>query len=167
MIETDYYTPEGHYLARPLLLPDVRNFSDLLTYEREWNFDTMSARSGKIARPDLVPEPRYIGHGERNDICDRIMAIGGFGTDPQARNEIGPYCSVKLLGSRRSIAVTATDLVIETVAPRIVTADDHLSFEIIEHADRDRALVILSHGHIIGSHWLAYIDPATIPAPVE
>jgi hypothetical protein len=54
------------------------------------------------------------------------------------------------------------------VRDRIVTDDDHLSFKVIIHGEREgrpaRALIILSHGHIIGSHYLAYVDPATLPA---
>ena len=138
----EYVTPEGFTLSRPLLLPDVRTFGEVLTYVREWDYATMSHRNGEVARPDLVPAPRMIGE-----------------------NEIGPYCSINANGERyRGVAVIARDEVLEVVAPRIVTPDDRLSFKVIEHVDNGRALVILEHNHIIGSHWLAYIDPASIPA---
>ena len=139
-----YTTPEGFTLPRPLLLPDARSFTDVLGYVREWDHATMSHNAGVVPRPDLRPEPAKIGD-----------------------NEVGPFCSIRLVDSRRSIAVRATQAVLDAVAPRIVTGDDHLSFQIIEHKGTGRALVILEHGYIIGSHWLAYIDPATIPAPSE
>jgi hypothetical protein len=134
-----FTTPEGHWLPRAILLPDVRSFDEVLTYVREWDYDGM--RDGTVPRP----APALIDE-----------------------NEIGPYCTVNARGDRyRGIAVQARQNVLDVVAPRIVTPDDHLSFEIIEHKDRNRALVILSHNYIIGSHWLAYIDPATIPARPE
>lgn len=34
MHDDGYTTPEGHWLARPLLLPDVRDFSDLA----QWSY---------------------------------------------------------------------------------------------------------------------------------
>lgn len=78
-------------------------------------------------------------------------------------NEVGPYCSVDVDKRRWSLDVVASDAVIEAVRPRIVTPDDRLSFKVIEHPASGYALVICEHGYIIGSHWLAYIDPATIP----
>lgn len=142
-----YTTPEGFELSRKLLLPDARSFSDVLEYVREWDSSTMSHHNGVVPRPELVPEPAKIGD-----------------------NKVGPFCSVQIEGAdgkrgRRSIAVQARQAVLDVVEPRIVTPDDRLSFEIIEHKGTGRALVLLSHSYIIGSHWLAYIDPATIPAP--
>ena len=127
---------------RPLLLPNVKTFGELFSYVREWDHETMTSRRGVVSRPDLVPAPRMIGE-----------------------NELGPFCEFsvnrRFLG-RRLMAVTATDAVVDAITPRIVTPDDHLSFEILEH-ETGWALVTAQHGYIIGSHWLAYIDPATIP----
>jgi hypothetical protein len=144
MADDGYTTPEGYWLARPLLIPDARAFSDVLEYVREWDHATMSHTSGRIPRPELLPAPSMI-----------------------ERNEVGPFCSISLTSGRRSVAVVARPAVLDVVAPRIVTDDDHLSFEVIEHKGRGRALVTLQHGYIIGSHWLAYIDPATIPPAPE
>lgn len=148
MQDTMYATPEGFELYRPLLLPDARTFADVLTYVREWDHATMTGAGGRVPEPDLVPLARTIG-----------------------RNALGPFCTIKTLAggvgpamSRRSVAVVATDAVLKVIRPRIVTPDDHLSFKVIEHQGTGRALVIAEHGYIIGSHWLAYIDPATIPA---
>lgn len=124
-------------LDRPLLLPNIRSFGQLFDYKGVWDH---------AAEPDILVAPRYIG-----------------------RNELGPFCSVKLANPEgrhyhgRSLSVRARDIVIEAIEPRIVTPDDHLSFEIIEHHKTGMALVICQHGYIIGSHWLAYIDPSTIP----
>lgn len=123
----------------PILLPDVSTFGDLFDYVGEWQ--------------------RTENHERHNPANGAPRMIGD--------NEVGPFATVDLrqIGGEqhRSIAVRATDAVIEAVAPRIVTDDDHLSFRLIAHYDA-RVLVVLEHGHIIGSHWLAYIDPATIPA---
>lgn len=142
-----YTTPEGHYLARALLLPDVLDFAQVLTYLGEWDSATMSESGGKApARPDLVPQPSKLGN-----------------------NVLGPYCTVDLSqvggAKHRSMAVHPTQAVLDVVRDRIVTDDDRLSFRIIAHSGRERALVILEHGYIIGSHWLAYVDVATIPLP--
>jgi hypothetical protein len=142
--DPDYYTPEGHYLPRPLLLPEVRDFTELLTFVRGWDHRTMSHTGGVVPRPEMVPQPVMIG-----------------------QNELGPYCSfrndVPNHRDHSGCAVVATDLTVSVIEPRIVTDDDHLSFQVIYHKDRDRCLVIAKHGYIIGDHWLAYIDPATIP----
>lgn len=135
-----YITPEGFELHRPLLLPNARTFQDLFATSHRYTF------------------------GEPHKFPPREIKL----TDPPAddyrqANEVGPFCSVKARGARWWMDVVANDAVIAAVTPRIVTPNDALSFEIIEHADRDRALVILQHGYISGSHWLAYIDPATIP----
>ena len=142
MTET-YRTPEGAELHRPLLLPDVKDFNDLFTAVRPWDHATMSHRSGVVAQPDLVPAPRMIGD-----------------------NELGPFLSFRNVPGHRDHsgwAVIAKDVVVDAIAPRIVTDDDRLSFAVIYHANYDRCLVIAEHGYIIGSHWLAYIDPSTIP----
>ena len=43
---------------------------------------------------------------------------------------------------------------------------DGMHFQLIQWNDRE-AVIILSHGQIIGSRWLAVIDPATIPAELR
>jgi hypothetical protein len=83
-------------------------------------------------------------------------------------NEISPYCSIRTgSGGYRGIKVRPRPGFYALVQDRIVTDSDRLSFEVVVHPERERALVILEHGHIIGSHWLAYVDAATIPAKPE
>jgi hypothetical protein len=165
MFDDGYTTPEGYWLPRGLLLPDARSFSDVLEYHGEWRDFPRHPDTNAALAPVA---PRIIGNGGTG----HYYATGSI--EPRRGNEIGPYCMTRGFPWRhRSLVVRATDAVIEAVTPRIVTPDDCLSFEIILHANRDdgrepRALVILNHGYIIGSHWLAYIDPSTIPAaPVE
>jgi hypothetical protein len=148
MHDEGYTTPEGFWLPKQLMFPDARTFDELLTFVRPWNHDTMTARSGVVAQPDLLPAPRKIG-----------------------RNEVGPYCQIdrSQIGGPRffGCAVIATDQVIEALAGSIVTDDDRLTFKVIAHRRRDgepdRALVIAEHGHIIGSRWLGYVDPSSVP----
>lgn len=124
----------------PILLPDVKTFGELFDYVGEWQRTENHQRHNPA-------------NGEPRKIDD---------------NEIGPFASVDMRqiggAAHRSIAVCATDAVIEAVTPRIVTDDDHLSFRLIaHHTTPPRVLVVLEHGYIIGSHWLAYIDPDSIP----
>ncbi len=172
MFGTDMYeTREGFTLARPLLMPDARSFADVLEYVREWDHETMSHRSGRLPANHDRPEPRYIGaDGHGAQLLRSLTNLAGLPAhDPRERNEIGPYCTVDMaqLGGPkyRGIAVRATDATIDALAPRIVTSDDHLSFKLIAHAGTARVLVIAEHSQILGSHWLAYIDPATVPVP--
>jgi hypothetical protein len=161
-MDTMHTTPEGFELARPLLLPDARSFADVLEYHGEWSHSwPRDPRTNATITPVA---PRFIQTAPATTAWERRA----YRSWPSKGNEIGPYCSVdfgQIGGAKhRSICVRATDAVLEVVAPRIVTPDDHLLFKIIGHAGTNRALVILSHGYIIGSHYLAYINPATIPA---
>lgn len=158
-----FTTPEGFELSRPILLPDARSFSDVLEYLGEWDqfkdYESPSRFAGNPPAPRYVPETT-----PEADAWERKA----WTRHSDGRNRVGPFATVDLsqIGgkSHRSIAVRATDAAIEAVAPRIVTADDDLTFKLVAHGDRNRVLVILEHDYIIGSHWLAYIDPATIPA---
>ena len=155
-----YTTPEGFWLARPLLMPDARSFADVLTLRGEWSH----------ARGYVPPcEPvRMPAGGKGGEI---IAALIGP-PDPRDRNEIGPFGVIETLDCtgprRRAVALEPTPAALEAIAARgLVTSDDRLSWQIIIHPARDdrpsRALVILSHGAIIGSLYVAYVDPATIP----
>lgn len=159
MISDGYKTPEGFILHRPLLLPDVRDFAEVCEYVREWDHEHMTTSSNT----ELVVHPRYVPEETpaANEWESRTWhtAHGWIA--------VGPFCSVDLSqlgGLRRSIAVRATDAVLEAVGSRIATPTRSLSFKVIGHAGTKRALVILDHGYIIGSHYLAYVDPTTLPA---
>lgn len=146
MTET-FRTPEGFDLPKPLLLPDVRDFNDLFDYVREWDHATMTAKSGVVPNSELVPLPALV-----DDL------------------EIGPFLSVKLAGGQRSMAIEATALTVNALAQpsKVFAAIRHegqISFELIEHARNGRVLVTAQHNQSTRSQYLAYIDPATIPAP--
>lgn len=135
-----YTTPEGYVLPRPLLLPDVRDFAELLECLAPWDYDTMNHRSG-------VPGPA------------RPEPVGCEG------NELGPFCSVDLgaLGrSSRHLAVRARPATVAALRGHLFSGDV-LSFRVIGHVSSGRALVLAQHQSILADHWLAYIDPATIP----
>lgn len=175
-----YTTPEGYTLHRPLLMPDARTFSDVLTYVREWDFDHMNHVRGEIPASGrhLVPSAQTIeARGPARDLMCGILDIGrDLGApfppdDPADRNTIGPFCSIDATaigGMRRNIAAHVVPEVLEVLAPRLVTSDDRLGLRVTVHAPRDgkpaRALVVASHGVISGSHYIAYVDPETIPA---
>lgn len=144
MHDEDYVTPEGFRLPRRLLLPDVRSFTDLYDVVRPWDFTTMNHVNGVRPRPDLVPD---------------AVKIGNTGA------EIGPFCAVRNL-KRPHFAVIAKPIVVEAVKP-LIFSNTVLGTEVIFHERTGRALVVVSHQSIIASHWLAYIDPDTIPTGVE
>jgi hypothetical protein len=169
MFDDDYTTPEGYWLPRRLLLPDARSFADVLEYIGEWSHDWPRHPETNATLAPVAP--RIIRNGPTRG---HYYASGTMA--PRKGNEIGPYCTVdtRQIGAEgpRGLAVRATDAVLAAVAPRIVTPDDSLSFQVIVHGRRDdgrepRALVVLEHGYIIGDHWLAYVDPATIPEPAQ
>lgn len=146
MSET-FRTPEGFDLPKPLLLPDVRDFTDLFEVVREWDFATMSAISGVVPRPDLVPIPPRV---------DEL--------------NIGPFLSLNVDGVKRSLAIRATPLVVNALAEpsdtfTTIRHDGQISFELIEHKANGRVLVVANHNALARSQYVAYIDPANIPAP--
>lgn len=161
------FVEEDHF--HPILLPDVTDFSEVLEYLGEWDHAEMSHRDGLA--PEGRPEPRYLAaDGAPARIVEELAEFCGLPPTPDgARNEVGPYCSLDLSqvgGPRhRGLAVRATDRTLEAIAPRVVTPDDHLSFKVIGHRGTECALVVCEHGQIIGSHWLAYIYPESIPVP--
>ncbi len=178
MTTTMYPTREGYELARPLLMPDATSFADVLEYISEWDHETMTHRSG--VAPAGRPMPRYIvADNDGARLVDDLTKLAGLAPAAHGRggtaNEIGPFATIERPASsatydnpaRRAIAIRATDETCAVLADRLVTPDDHLSFSVIVHERDDRparALILASHGYIIGSHWLAYVDPATIPA---
>jgi hypothetical protein len=151
-----------------LLLPDAQRFTDVLEYLGEWDHAYLSHHAGEL--PPMGREIRDRGTRYIPETTPTATSWerAAWTRHQDGRNRVGPFCTVDLtqIGGpgHRSIAVRATDAVIAELAPRIVTPDDDLSFRIIAHAGTRRALVVASHGYIIGSHWVAYIDPESIPA---
>lgn len=82
-------------------------------------------------------------------------------------NTLSQYASLDLsqLGGPRHAALRLepTPATLAALRGQLVTPDDTLSWKIIGHKSSGLALVLVQHGYIIGSRWLAYVDPATIP----
>lgn len=78
--------------------------------------------------------------------------------------KLSAHCSVDRAGAYEFIHAFPTMLVIDFFKSGNVLhcSYDTMTFNVVIHDD-GRALVILQHGQIIGSHWLAFIDAATVP----
>ena len=140
-VNQGWVSPEGHWLPRQLVLPDVHDFNDLFEYIADWDYETMNPRNGQL--PPSRPQPvKYEG------------------------NEVGPFCSVDLrqlnLPSKH-LAVRAKQITLEALHHRLFSGDT-ISFRLIGHERSGRVLVLAQHSNILADHWLAYIDPATIPS---
>jgi hypothetical protein len=121
-MDDGYITPEGHWLYKPLLMPDVKRLDEVFVVGREWR---------------------------RDDNLSGVKLEG---------NHIGPYCSVRVgEWQHKGLFVMPTQDTVHVLRDQLVTDDDVLSFEVIEHKERERCLVLISHNHIIGSRWLAYV----------
>lgn len=161
-MDEGWTSPEGLWLPKPVHMPDARNFSDVLTYFDEWDSGKTwdhHARWLRVDGTEVVNRPRTAKGNPR---------LGSNGV-----NQIGPYCMTQNYPSGyRSMVVRATDAAMEAIVKRgIVTPDDTLSFKVVIHnredTDQQRALVILEHGYILGSIWLAYVNADTIPPRPE
>lgn len=135
-----YTTPEGFELYRPLLLPDARSFADVLTAERAWDFATMNHRNG-YPQADTPAEIKLDG-------LERVVSR---------------FCSVRVPG-RRNLQVTPTAATLELVRGDTFAFFDRVEFEAIYHEANDRVLIVASASSIIASRYIAYVDPATVPA---
>lgn len=135
-----------------ILMPTATSFYDVFAQATPWQFGTPHAF-----------EPTRVVMG--SEAVAKLYAFV-FGTEKvvgglRQGNELGPFCSVKARETRWTLDVVAADATVAAVRARIVTPADSLGFEIIEHSRY--ALVIAQHNAILGGHWLAYIDPSTIP----
>jgi hypothetical protein len=143
-----FRTPEGFELPKRLLLPDVRTFGELFTYVREWDHATMTS-GPRQADATLIPR------SVRVDLMD-----------------IGPFLSGTIGGVRRAMAIVATTATVNALAtpsPLFATLvhEGVMSFELFEHKANGRVLVTAQINTLSSSLYVAYIDPASIPAPGE
>lgn len=124
------------YTSKPLVFPDVRSFGELFEGYAPWN-STLSRRS----TPQAFPPVKVEG----------------------AKGSIGPYLVVSG-GEHRSMAVKPNQAVIDYIVSNMfsILSDDTIYFEIVIR-DENEALVTAKYNKIIGSRWLALIDPKTIP----
>src|SRR5690606_26566987 len=102
------------------------------------------------------PDPEHTGRQWRTGVD-----IGG--------NTLSQYANFDMsqLGGPRHYAIRLepTEEVVSVLRRELVTDDDVLSWQIIGHKDTGLALVIVKHGQIIGSRWIAYVDPSSVPTP--
>lgn len=143
-----YTTPEGFDLPKPLLFPDVRDFADLFTAERPWDFATMNHRNG-YAQPETPADLKRPAPLDDHKIVGRFM-------------------SVRRVPGAVNMLVTPTPLLLNRVwADESESLDfaffDRIGWEAIYHEANDRVLIVASASGIIASRWLAYVDPATVP----
>lgn len=129
--------------SRPLALPDVRDFGELFSRWAPW---PSGIRVTSPIPPVRVPAA---------DVDFRT------GRERRAHMEIGPYLSVQ--PGFHSFAVAPTSRTVEAIQNRTLSiAYDTISFEVILWDFYD-ALVVAAHNRIIGSVWLAVVDPLTVP----
>lgn len=82
------------------------------------------------------------------------------GTDKDFHLPVGPYLQTR---DGDSLAVTPTDEIVEYVKQNMIySINESFSFEIVKQSDGDY-LLLVRNSQIIGSRWLAYLDPATVP----
>lgn len=146
---------------REILIPDAHDFADVLEYLGEWDAPAWNHYRGEIPHPETRPAPRYLD--EQLPLMRNLLKVSGLPVDERPRNTVGPFCTVETKQRRhRSIAVRATDATMAALSGR-----DTLSFRVIEHPD-GRVLVTCCHNQIIGSHWLAFVELASLPPyPLE
>lgn len=151
----DYKTPEGFELYKPLIFPDVRDFSELFTFERAWDYATMNHKNG-YAQPDT---PKNIGRG-----YFETSRRGYFHPEGDSDKTVGRFMSTRDL-DLPSLMVTPTEKLLRKIFDdsNDFAFFDHVSFEAIYHESNDRVLIVASASGIIASRWLAYINPATMP----
>lgn len=126
-MDDGYITPEGHWLPKPLLMPDAKTLDEVFVVER----------------------------GSRRD--DNLSGVKLEG------NYIGPYCSVRVGDwQHKGLFVMPTQDTLDVLRDQLVTDNDVLSFAVIEHKDRERCLVVIRHGYIIGDRWLAYLPTSNV-----
>ncbi len=88
----------------------------------------------------------------RTRYADGQQTINGY---TSAKYRMGPLVYVRLLPA-----------IAQQVFDSTIGIDDQMYFELIQWND-DEAVIICSHNTIIGSRWVAVIDPSTIPTEVK
>lgn len=143
-----YTTPEGFPLYRPLMMPDAREFGEVLTAERAWDFETMNHRSGKRG-PETPDEITVHGSPASLAYPDRIVSR---------------FCSVRNMPAGRGhMLVTPTEATLDVLRGDEFQFFDRVGFEAIYHASTDRVLIVAGASGLIASRWLAYVRLDSVP----
>lgn len=155
-----YITETVPSMGKRIALPRATTFDELFANATRWNFNDPVENAKRKA------DPYYRRDHERGVPFNPDAPFGkGHARRWRDTSMIGTFCTVVTKDERRSYDVTPSAAVIDAI--RMGTIDcgmnDSFSFEVFDHGE-GLALVIASHGLIIGSLWLAYIDASTLPA---
>ena len=128
-------------MRRKIQFPNLKSFSDFFPKVSPW----VHNKSGG----SLATFP--------------AMDVGASDFDPNATFEVGNYLSVRGPEYQSFQVDELLDFIREYVETQMLHVDyDRTHFEVVRWPD-GRALVLISHGKIIGSRWLGIIDADTIP----
>lgn len=130
---------------KSILWPLISDWSELFEAVTTNEKEKPRAYTFDVGEKD---RPCVIGPYMRTEYPDGTQTINGF---TSTKYRMGPTVWVRLLPDLARKAFEST-----------IGIPDHLSFQLIQWND-DEALIILQHSMIIGSRWLAVIDPRTIP----
>jgi hypothetical protein len=129
---------------RKIAFPEIKNFSEL--------FEAVETDKANAPEPVRFQTADWQFFGKMPH--DKA---------PKKTVEIGPYCSVS--PSHRSLYVHPVKAVRDYLEQNWV-GDSNGSFKVIVRTD-GTALVTAEYSRILGSHWLALVDVATVPVPKE
>lgn len=136
-------------MLESLIYPDVRTFGELFVESQ--SYADPKPEWMREFRSTLLPMPAVTVHK-----AEKLV--------PTERLNISPYCSVSdPLGVHwRSMWVRPTLALWLKLHETMIKVDyDAIYFHIVIRTDG--ALVLAQYNQIIGSRWIALIDPATIP----
>ncbi len=134
---------------KDILLPLVSDWSEL--------FATHTTDKANAPAPHTfkIPGEKYpceIGPWMRTEYATGRQTINGYESPTYAH---GPSVYVRLHDDIAQQAFAST-----------IGIDDRLYFQLIQW-NPEEAVIILNHNKILGSRWLAVINPQTIPADVQ
>lgn len=143
-------------VPKTILLPLVSKWEELVDYY------TVSLDKGQR---DAIPPQVFAvpSQGRRQDVCtlgpymrteyaDGVQTVNGH---TFTRYSAGPTVYVHL-----------HDDIARQIFESTIGIDDRMTYQLIQWDER-KALFICQHSSIIGSRWVAVIDPSTIPADVK
>lgn len=138
---------------KTVLLPLLSTWAEIFA---EWTTDKDKAPKAHTFPVEgsnpRRPEACTIGPYMMAKYADGTQTINGF-TSTKYRDGSAVY-------------VRLNDDIARQVFQSTIGIPDQMHFQLIEWNDRE-AVIICSHGQIIGSRWVAVIDPATIPQEVR
>jgi hypothetical protein len=152
--QAEYIALGPHH--KNVLLPLVSEWAEVFS---AWTLDKDKAPASHSFpipndrnHPNTSGYPCTIGPYMMAEYADGTQTINGY-TSTKYRHGSAVY--VRLI-----------DDVARQVFESTIGISDQMHFKMIEWNDRE-AVIICEHGQIIGSRWVAVIDPSTIPAEVR